>query len=90
MYSISGDTLVEEAILEKHQGAITVIKYSPDISMIASRDSNGEVVVWDRTSGEYEVGAICLLQLLNVGPFTFSEVQYLVVPEFYGKGSKVD
>lgn len=52
IYSISGDTLTEEALLEKHRGAITSIHYSPDVSMFASADSNREAVVWDRASRE--------------------------------------
>jgi WD40 repeat protein len=50
IYSISGDTLVEETVLEKHRGAISVIQYSPDFSMFASGDVNREAVVWDRAS----------------------------------------
>ncbi|KAL0355164.1 UNVERIFIED_CONTAM: Actin-interacting protein 1-2 [Sesamum radiatum] len=45
VYSITGDTLNEEAVLEKHRGAITVIRYSPDVSMFASADANREAVV---------------------------------------------
>lgn len=52
MYSVKGDTLSEEAVLEKHRGAITVIRYSPDVSMFASADANREAVVWDRASRE--------------------------------------
>lgn len=52
IYSISGDTLVEEAVLEKHRGAVSVIRYSPDFSMFASGDVNREAVVWDRASRE--------------------------------------
>ena len=52
VFSINGDTLTEEAILEKHRGAITVIRYSPDFSMFASGDANREAVVWDRISRE--------------------------------------
>ncbi|RZC14127.1 Actin-interacting protein 1-2 isoform B [Glycine soja] len=52
IYSISGDTLVEEAVLEKHRGAISVIRYSPDLSMFASGDVNREAIVWDRASRE--------------------------------------
>ncbi|KAI3409557.1 WD_REPEATS_REGION domain-containing protein [Psidium guajava] len=52
IYSISGDTLTEEAVLEKHRGAISVIRYSPDVSMFASGDLNREAVVWDRASRE--------------------------------------
>ena len=52
IYSITGDTLTEEAVLEKHRGAVTVIRYSPDVSMFASGDANREAVVWDRASQE--------------------------------------
>lgn len=52
IFSINGDTLTEEAILEKHRGAISVIRYSPDFSMFASGDVNREAVVWDRLSRE--------------------------------------
>lgn len=52
VYSIKGDMLIEEAILEKHRGAITVIRYSTDASMFASADANREAVVWDRVSRE--------------------------------------
>lgn len=52
VYSISGDTLTEESVLEKHRGAINVIRYSPDASMFASGDLNREAVVWDRVSRE--------------------------------------
>lgn len=55
IYSISGDTLTEEAVLEKHRGAITVIRYSPDVSMFASGDSNREAVVWDRSTREVKL-----------------------------------
>ena len=52
IYSINGDTVTEEAVLEKHRGAITSINYSPDVSMFASADVNREAVVWDRSSKE--------------------------------------
>ncbi|XP_054781713.1 actin-interacting protein 1-2 [Prosopis cineraria] len=55
IYSISGDTLTEAAVLEKHRGAITVIRYSPDVSMFASGDVNREAVVWDRASREVKL-----------------------------------
>ena len=55
VFSINGDTLTEEAILEKHRGAITVIRYSPDFSMFASGDANREAVVWDRISREVKL-----------------------------------
>lgn len=56
IYSIAGDTLTEEAVLEKHRGAISVIRYSPDVSMIASGDLNREAVIWDCASREVVLG----------------------------------
>lgn len=52
IYSIKGDSLTEEAVLEKHRGAISVIRYSPDVSMFASADLNREAIVWDRATRE--------------------------------------
>ncbi|OMO97219.1 hypothetical protein CCACVL1_04629 [Corchorus capsularis] len=55
IYSIAGDTLKEEAVLEKHRGAISVIRYSPDLSMFASGDVNREAIVWGRVSREVKL-----------------------------------
>ncbi|GKV42921.1 hypothetical protein SLEP1_g50276 [Rubroshorea leprosula] len=55
IYSVSGDSLKEEAVLEKHRGAISVVRYSPDVSMFASADLNREAVVWDRVSREVKL-----------------------------------
>ncbi|CAL9749969.1 unnamed protein product [Musa acuminata subsp. burmannicoides] len=55
IYSITGDALTEEAVLEKHRGTITAICYAPDASMFASADSNREAVVWDRESREVKL-----------------------------------
>ncbi|XP_073136726.1 actin-interacting protein 1-2 [Henckelia pumila] len=55
VYSVTGDTLKEEAVLEKHRGAITAIRYSPDVSMFASVDANREAVVWDCASREVKL-----------------------------------
>ncbi|OAY77862.1 66 kDa stress protein [Ananas comosus] len=55
IYSVNGDSLTEEAVLEKHRGAITVIHYSPDASMFASADTNREAVVWDRVTREVKL-----------------------------------
>lgn len=52
VYSVMGDTLKEEAVLEKHRGSITAIQYSPDVSMFATADSNREAIVWDRATRE--------------------------------------
>lgn len=52
LYSVNGDSLTEEANLEKHRGAICVIRYSLDLSMFGSADLNREAVVWDRASRE--------------------------------------
>ncbi|XP_019167395.1 PREDICTED: actin-interacting protein 1-2-like [Ipomoea nil] len=55
VYSVTGDALKEQAILEKHRGPITVIRYSPDVSMFASADANREAVVWDRATREMKL-----------------------------------
>ncbi|XP_021909048.1 actin-interacting protein 1-2 [Carica papaya] len=55
VYSVQGDSLVEELVLEKHQGAISVIRYSPDFSMFATGDVNREAIVWDRVSREVKL-----------------------------------
>lgn len=55
IYSVNGDTLSKEAVLEKHRGSITVIRYSPDVSFFASADVNREAVVWDRATREVKL-----------------------------------
>ncbi|GAV88567.1 WD40 domain-containing protein [Cephalotus follicularis] len=55
IYSIESDTLTEEAVVEKHRGAVSVIHYSPDLSMFASGDLNREAIVWDRASREVKL-----------------------------------
>lgn len=60
VYSIKGDMLMEETILEKHQGAITAICYSPNALFVASGDTNREAVVWDRISKE-----VLIMELLH-------------------------
>ncbi|EOY00922.1 Transducin family protein / WD-40 repeat family protein isoform 2 [Theobroma cacao] len=52
---LKGDSLTEKATLEKHRGAISVIRYSPDVSMFASADLNREAVVWDHVSKEVKL-----------------------------------
>lgn len=55
IYSIRGDTLTEEAVLEKHRGPITAVRYSPDGALLASGDQKPEAVVWDRSSREVKM-----------------------------------
>ena len=50
VYAVEGDALREVAQLEKHRGPITCVRYSAHGMMIASTDSNREVVVWDRAT----------------------------------------
>lgn len=52
IYSLKGDTLTQEAVLEKHRGEISAVRYSPDGALIASGDLNREAVVWDRITRE--------------------------------------
>ncbi|KAI3493470.1 hypothetical protein L1887_41862 [Cichorium endivia] len=69
IYSVNGDTLTQEAVLEEHRPPITVIRYSPDVSMFASADANREAVVWDRLSREVIRNCNCnmLLQIVGIG-----------------------
>ncbi|KAG7021640.1 Actin-interacting protein 1-2 [Cucurbita argyrosperma subsp. argyrosperma] len=55
IYSVADDSLTEEATLEKHRGAISVIRYSPDLTMFASGDLNREAIVWDRATREVKL-----------------------------------
>ncbi|CAA6665385.1 unnamed protein product [Spirodela intermedia] len=55
VYSIHGGVLAETALLEKHRGPITAIRYSPDGSSFASADANREAVVWDCVSLEVKL-----------------------------------
>eukprot|EP01018_Ginkgo_biloba_P027042 Gb_11299 [translate_table: standard] len=55
VYSIKGDTLTEEKVLDRHRGPINVIRFSPDGSMFASGDLNREAVVWDRVTREVKL-----------------------------------
>ncbi|KAK2971885.1 hypothetical protein RJ640_015405 [Escallonia rubra] len=71
VYSVKGDTLTEEAILEKHRGVVTVIRYSPDVSMFASGDANREAVVWDRVSREVFLTISCLRITAGVATWNF-------------------
>jgi WD40 repeat protein len=52
IYAVKGDTLTQEAILERHRGEITAVRYSPDGSMIASADQNREALIWDQVTRE--------------------------------------
>lgn len=55
IYSVKGDALEQESVLEKHRGAVTTIRFSPDGSMFASGDANREAVVWDGVSHEVKL-----------------------------------
>ncbi|KAJ7520469.1 hypothetical protein O6H91_19G007100 [Diphasiastrum complanatum] len=55
IYEIKGDSFIQETVLEKHRGPISVVCFSPDSSMIASGDENREAVVWDDASKEVEL-----------------------------------
>lgn len=52
IYSITGDIFVGEAVLEKHQGAVSFIRYSPLVSMFASGNLNREAIVQHCVSRE--------------------------------------
>ena len=46
-----GETLVPGAVLERHRGEVTGARYSHDGAMLATCDSNREVLVWDTAAG---------------------------------------
>jgi len=47
LYTLSGTTLSEKAVLKNHRNPVTAIAYSPDGTVLASGDSNREIFVWD-------------------------------------------
>jgi WD40 repeat protein len=55
IYSLSGNTLTQTKKVEAHRGAITSVSYSPDGKMIASADTNREIIVFDAASKEVKV-----------------------------------
>ncbi|KAH7442749.1 hypothetical protein KP509_03G102300 [Ceratopteris richardii] len=55
IYSVKGDTLLQEAVVEGHRGPVTTVRYSPNGSMFASGDSNREAFVWDGVSHEVKM-----------------------------------
>jgi WD40 repeat protein len=55
IYSISGTTLSEQAVLSGHRGYLTAISYSPDGKYIASADQNRDVFVWDKAARKIKV-----------------------------------
>jgi len=77
IYSISGDTVTEEAVLEKHRGAITSIHYSPDVSMFASADANREAVAWDRATREIKLKNM-LFHTARINSLAWSPDSHLV------------
>jgi len=50
VYSLSGNSLTQTKKLEAHRGPLTCIAYSPDGKLIASGDTNREIIVWDSAS----------------------------------------
>ncbi|XP_078431080.1 transducin family protein / WD-40 repeat family protein [Wolffia australiana] len=52
VYRIHGTVISEDSVLEKHRGAITVIRFSSDGQFFASADANREAVVWNSRSLE--------------------------------------
>ncbi|GAQ82690.1 transducin family protein / WD-40 repeat family protein [Klebsormidium nitens] len=55
VYRVSGDSLEEEAVLERHRGPIMAVRYSPDGAWIATADQNREAVVWHRVTREVKL-----------------------------------
>nr|P90587.1 RecName: Full=66 kDa stress protein; AltName: Full=p66 [Physarum polycephalum]AAC26321.1 66-kDa stress protein p66 [Physarum polycephalum] len=55
IYSLSGTTLSEQAVLSGHRGFLTAIAYSPDGKHFASADQNRDIFVWDKASRKIKV-----------------------------------
>ena len=47
-----GSTLTKDKTLERHRGEVTAVAFSHDGALLASGDTNREVLVWDCNSGE--------------------------------------
>jgi len=55
IYALSGNTLTQSKKLEAHRGPLTCIAYSPCGGLIASGDTNREIIVWDAASKSVKV-----------------------------------
>lgn len=50
VFTVADFKLTQVAVIDKHRGAISKVKYSPDGSMFAIGDSNREIIVYDSAS----------------------------------------
>jgi len=55
LYSISGSSLSETAVLKGHRGPLAVVAYSPDGQYLASADNNRDIFVWDRKTNQIKI-----------------------------------
>jgi len=55
LYSISGSSLSETAVLKGHRGPLAVVVYSPDGQYLASGDNNRDIFVWDRKTNQIKI-----------------------------------
>jgi len=55
VYSIGGNALTQQYVLNAHRGPITRLAYSPDGQFLASADVNREILVWPATGREPSV-----------------------------------
>jgi WD40 repeat protein len=55
IYSLSGNTLTQTKKIEGHRGALTSVAYSPNGQLIASADTNREIMVFDAASKDVKV-----------------------------------
>jgi len=55
LYSLSGTTLSEKSVLKSHRNPITALAYSPNGAVLASGDSNREILVWDLGTNSVKV-----------------------------------
>jgi WD40 repeat protein len=54
-YSLNGDKLTESGQLKGHRGAVTTISYSGDGKLVASADTNREILVWDAAKKDVKI-----------------------------------
>jgi len=55
LYSLSGTTLSEKAVLKGHRGPLSSVTYSPDGKWLASCDTNRDIFVWDCATNQLKI-----------------------------------
>jgi WD40 repeat protein len=70
IYSISGTSLSEQAVLTGHRGFLTAMAYSPDGKHFASADQNRDIFVWDKATRKIKVFLFIFFYVL-LCPFVY-------------------